>query len=163
DAGALALAAGVDVGISFESGYMFDMLASVREGKVPMSLIDRSVRRILKQKFRLGLFEKALVDQERAVEIVHQAEHQDIALRAARDKAPTDGEGYAAATLGLTGLQEELVKAVQGTGTPAVVVLINGRPLAVRRIAQHVPAILEAWLPGERGGQAVAEALFGEI
>ena len=59
EAGALALAAGVDVGISFESGYMLDLLESVRSGKVPMSLIDRSVRRILKQKFRLGLFEKA--------------------------------------------------------------------------------------------------------
>ena len=58
EAGALALAAGVDVGISFESGYMLDLLASVREGKVPMSLVDRSVRRILKQKFRLGLFEQ---------------------------------------------------------------------------------------------------------
>ena len=83
--------------------------------------------------------------------------------RRAEGSAPTDGEGYDAATLELTGLQEELVKAVHGTGTPTVVVLINGRPLAVRWIAQHVPAILEAWLPGEKGGQAVAEILFGEI
>jgi len=75
----------------------------------------------------------------------------------------TDGEGYDAATLELTGLQEELVKAVQGTGTPTVVVLVNGRPLATRWIAQHVPAVLEAWLPGEKGGQAVAEALFGDL
>jgi beta-glucosidase len=83
--------------------------------------------------------------------------------RKGKEKPPTDGEGYDAATLELTGLQEELVKAVHGTGTPTVVVLINGRPLAVRWIAQHVPAILEAWLPGEKGGQAVAEILFGEI
>ena len=64
---------------------------------------------------------------------------------------------------GLTGLQEELVKAVQATGTPTVVVLINGRPLATRWIAQHATAIVEAWLPGEKGGQAVAEALFGDV
>ena len=85
EAGALALAAGVDVGISFESGYMQDLLASVREGKVPMSLVDRSVRRILKQKFRLGLFEKPLVDPEHAVRTVHRPEHQDLALEAARE------------------------------------------------------------------------------
>ena len=58
---------------------------SVREGKVPMSLVDRSVRRILKQKFRLGLFEKPLVDPERAVQTVHRPEHQDLALQAARE------------------------------------------------------------------------------
>ena len=85
EAGAIALAAGVDVGISYESGYMQDLLASVREGKVPMSLIDRAVGRILKQKFRLGLFEKPLVDVERAVQTVHQPAHQDLALQAARE------------------------------------------------------------------------------
>ena len=44
-----------------------------------------------------------------------------------------------------------------------MVVLINGRPLAVRWIAEHVPAVVEAWLPGEKGGQAVAEVLFGDV
>ena len=85
EAGALALAAGLDVGISYESGYMRDMLASVREGKVPMSLVDRAVGRILKQKFRLGLFERPLVDPEHAVQTVHRADHQDLALEAARE------------------------------------------------------------------------------
>ena len=75
----------------------------------------------------------------------------------------TDGEGHDAATLELTGMQEELVKAVHATGTPTVVVLINGRPLAVRWVAQHVPAIVEAWHPGEQGGKAVAEVLFGDV
>jgi beta-glucosidase len=55
------------------------------------------------------------------------------------------------------------VKAVHATGKPTIVVLVNGRPLAVRWIAQHVPAILEAWLPGEKGGRAVAEILFGDV
>ncbi len=76
---------------------------------------------------------------------------------------PTDGEGHDAATLELTGLQEELVKAVHATGKPTIVVLINGRALAVRWIARHVPAIIEAWLPGEQGGKAVAEILFGDV
>jgi beta-glucosidase len=78
-------------------------------------------------------------------------------------KQPTDGEGYDSATLELTGLQEDLVKAVSATGTPTVVVLINGRPLATRWTAAHIPAIVEAWTIGERGGQAVAEILFGDV
>ena len=74
----------------------------------------------------------------------------------------TDGEGYDVASLDLTGVQEELVRAVHETGTPTVVVLINGRPLSTRWVAEHVPAVVEAWLPGERGGEAVADILFGE-
>jgi len=75
---------------------------------------------------------------------------------------PTDGEGYDVATLDLTGVQEDLVRAVQATGTPTVLVLINGRPLSVRWEAGHVPAIVEAWEPGEGGGQAIADVLFGD-
>src|SRR5262249_12398559 len=85
DAGALALAAGVDVGISYESGYMMDLLESVKEGRVATNLVDRAVRRILKQKSRLGLFEHPYVDTDRAVRVVHQQSHQDLALQAARE------------------------------------------------------------------------------
>jgi beta-glucosidase len=75
---------------------------------------------------------------------------------------PTDGEGHDVASLDLTGVQEDLVKAVYETGTPTVVVLVNGRPLSTRWTAEHVPAMVEAWRPGERGGQAVADVLFGD-
>lgn len=74
---------------------------------------------------------------------------------------PTDGEGHDVASLDLTGVQEDLVRAVYETGTPVVVVLVNGRPLSTRWTAEHVPAIVEAWRPGEFGGQAVAGVLFG--
>jgi beta-glucosidase len=73
----------------------------------------------------------------------------------------TDGEGHDLANLDLSGMQEELVQAVVQTGTPTVVVLINGRPLSTRWTSEHAPALVEAWLPGERGGQAVADVLFG--
>jgi beta-glucosidase len=75
---------------------------------------------------------------------------------------PTDGEGYDVASLDLTGVQEDLVRAVQATGTPTVLVLINGRPLSTRWEAEHIPAIVEAWEPGEQGGAAVADVLFGD-
>jgi beta-glucosidase len=73
----------------------------------------------------------------------------------------TSGEFRDAADLGLTGAQQALVEAVVATGTPTVVVLVNGRPLALPWIAEHVPAVLEAWLPGEEGGHAIADVLFG--
>lgn len=78
------------------------------------------------------------------------------------DSQATDGEGFDVASLDLTGVQEDLVKAVQATGTPVVLVLVNGRPLSIRWEAEHLPAIVEAWEPGERGGEAVADVLFGD-
>jgi beta-glucosidase len=73
----------------------------------------------------------------------------------------TSGEFRDAADLGLTGVQQALVEAVVATGTPTVVVLINGRVFALPWIAENVPAVIEAWLPGEEGGGAVADVLFG--
>jgi len=74
----------------------------------------------------------------------------------------TNGEGSDVANLDLTGMQEDLLKAVHSTGTPTIVVLINGRPLSVRWAAENSPAIVEAWMCGEQGGNAVAEVLFGD-
>ena len=80
----------------------------------------------------------------------------------ALDKQGTSGEGYDVASLDLTGLQEELLKAVYETGTPTILVLINGRPLSISWAAEKIPAIVEAWIPGEKGGLAIAEVLFGD-
>jgi beta-glucosidase len=75
----------------------------------------------------------------------------------------TSGEFRDASDLGLTGVQQRLVEEVVATGTPTVVVLINGRVFSLPWIAAHVPAIVEAWLPGEEGGAAVAGVLFGRV
>ncbi|MGA3164828.1 MAG: glycoside hydrolase family 3 C-terminal domain-containing protein [Terriglobia bacterium] len=269
EAGALALKAGVDVNVTYEAAYMKPLIENVEEGRVSMALVDRAVRRVLEQKFRLGLFDNPTVDAENAVRIVHAPAYQDLALRAAREgivllknekallplrkalkslavigpdaddvtsqlgdysphKVPqhvvtvlegikakvgpktqvvyapgcavmgsdksgfaeavraaknaevaivvvgekqrskegeesTDGEGSDVASLDLTGVQEDLIKAVFETGTPVVVVLINGRPLSTRWTAENVPALVEAWQPGERGGEAVADVLFGDL
>ena len=66
------------------------------------------------------------------------------------------------ASIDLPGAQRELAQAVHATGTPLVVVLLNGRPLATPWLADNVPAILEAWFPGSEGGHAVADVLFGD-
>jgi len=74
----------------------------------------------------------------------------------------TSGEARDRASLGLPGVQQALVEAIYETGTPVVVVLVDGRPLALPWIAAHVPALLHAWLPGEEGANAIADVLFGD-
>lgn len=78
------------------------------------------------------------------------------------DGYKTNGEGRDVAMLQLTGLQEDLLKAVHSTGTPTIAVMINGRPLAIPWEVENIPAILEAWMCGEQGGNVVADILFGD-
>lgn len=75
----------------------------------------------------------------------------------------TCGENVDRYELSLVGLQQELVEEIYHTGTPTIVVLVNGRPLTTEWIADHIPALIEAWEPGSLGGQAIAEILFGEV
>ena len=79
------------------------------------------------------------------------------------ERVATCGEGFDRTELTPPGVQQELVEAIHATGTPTVVVLVHGRPWGIPWIAEHVPAILEAWYPGEEGGHAVADVLFGKV
>ena len=261
EAGKLAIKAGVDVGISYQPAYMIPLIENVKEGKVSIEEVDRSLRRILNLKFKLGLFENPYVDPDYAAKLRNTKESQELALQTERegivllkneknllplkkdiksiavigpnadakvnqlgDYAPgkvpqhvvtvlegiknkvssktvvtyvkgcniikkdineiekariaaknadiaivvlgedgsTNGEPNGVASLDLTGLQEELLEAVHATGTPTIVVLINGRALSIRWAAENIPGILEAWNCGEQGGNAVADVLFGE-
>lgn len=78
------------------------------------------------------------------------------------DQLDSDGEFQDRTDLDLPGVQRELVEQVLAVGKPTVVVLVNGRPLALPWLHKQAPAILEAWLPGEEGGHAVADILFGD-
>lgn len=100
---------------------------------------------------------------EEAVAAAQQAEVAILVLggKSGLDETATSGETRDRASLQLSGVQQELLEAVYATGTPVVLVLVNGRPLSVTWAAEHVPAILEAWVPGEEGGPAVADVLFG--
>ncbi len=280
DAGAQALEAGVDLELPDPYGYP-ELAGAVKRGRIPESVIDRSVGRMLRAKFLAGLFEQPYVDPDRAERVTNTVEHQALALEAARKSIvllknqggllPLDrGRVKTLAVIGpnakglhlggysrdpgrgvdvLTGItqragagvrivtaegvritehdanwgadrvelgdaaknrarieqavavarqadvivlaigtnesvsreawadnhlgdvadltlmsnQEELVDAMLRTGKPVVALLVNGRPLAVPSLAARVPAIVEAWYPGQEGGTAIAEALFGDV
>ena len=78
------------------------------------------------------------------------------------EKALMSGELASQSNLELPGRQEELLEAVVAAGRPVVLVLISGRPLNLVWASTHVPAILEAWHPGDKGGNAIADLLFGD-
>jgi len=92
------------------------------------------------------------------------AKRADIAIVVVGENGEhiTNGEGKDVASLDLTEYQEDLLKAVYSTGTPTVAVLINGRPLSISWTAENIPAIVEAWMCGEEGGNAIADVLFGD-
>lgn len=73
------------------------------------------------------------------------------------------GEGYDLTSLDPPGVQRELLQAVCATGKPVVLVMVHGRPWSIGWEKDHVPAILEAWYPGEQGGNAIAGILLGDV
>ncbi len=98
-------------------------------------------------------------DIDKAVE---NALKSDVAVVVLGGGQRTCGENKSRTSLELPGRQLQLLQAVQATGKPVVLVLINGRPLSVNWADKFVPAILEAWYPGSKGGIAVADVLFGD-
>lgn len=100
-----------------------------------------------------------------AIEAAQQADAVVLVLGDHSGLTPecTTGETRDSIDLQLPGLQQELAETVIGAGKPVAVVLVNGRPFAISWLAEHAAAILEAWLPGEEGGKAVAAALFGDV
>ena len=90
------------------------------------------------------------------------ASKADVVVAVVGETSAMSGEAASRMDLGLPGNQEALLKALHQTGKPLVVVLINGRPLAIPWAAQHAAAILEAWQPGIQAGHAIADVLFGD-
>ena len=97
---------------------------------------------------------------QRAVELARES---DIAVVVAGEWQNMIGESASRSSLELPGRQLDLLQAVVEAGTPVVLLVMNGRPLDLRWAAQHVPAILDIWYPGTRGGSAVANLLFGDV
>jgi len=272
EAGKQALAAGLDIEVPTAVCYTEGLIAAIRRGEFPEQIVDRSVRRNLRLKFLLGLFDDPYVSAAEVNRVFDMPEHRAVALEAARrsitllknegnllpldnsiksiavvgpnaddthallgdysytifkglegdgvkivsilegiknsvspqtevryalgcdvmdrstegfddamgaaaacdvviavvggrsgmHKDATSGENLDRAELDLPGVQKELLKALHETGKPIVAVLVNGRPLTIEWMAENIPAIVEAWLPGEEGGNAVADVLFGD-
>jgi len=80
--------------------------------------------------------------------------------RAEKPMVPTSGEGCDVTDLGLPGVQDELVAALEETDTPVVVVLISGKPHAIPELDAGADAVVQAWLPGEEAGNAVVDVIF---
>jgi len=267
-----ALEAGLDVELPDWDYYAEPLINAVRAGEIDESLVDRSVRRHLRLKLALGLFDEPFVDEASAATVFDMPQHRALsrevarcsivllknekdllplssavksiavvgpnadsttnlmgdysypvhvadspdgvdiitilegirakvsaqtevrsaqgceamsdstegfaeAIKAAQDADVvvavvgdesgmhvdgTTGENLDRTEITLPGAQEELLKALYETGTPLVVVLVNGRPLSSPWMFENVPAIVEAWMPGEEGGNAVADVLFGD-
>ena len=262
-AGGLALQAGVDMDMQ-SNIYADDLSAVVRAGGLPEATVDEAVRRVLRAKIRLGLFEDpyrpaaqgdgtsgpfttvarrvartmateaiVLLKNDRGLlpltrratrvavigplaasredplgpwhargdstdvvsvlaglreraprgtvvryargcgatdtstagfpEAIAIARRSNVAILVLGETDGMSGEAASRSTLGLPGVQERLLEAIVRTGTPVVLVLMNGRPLALPWAAEHVPAIVETWFLGVETGHAVADVLYGDV
>ena len=110
------------------------------------------------------------LDSAKIEEAIQTAKSSDLAIVIVGEdsfrqhwKEKTCGENRDRMDITLWGKQDYLVESIYKTGVPTIVILINGRPLATRWIAENIPAVIEAWEPGSMGGKAIAEILFGKV
>jgi beta-glucosidase len=117
--------------------------------------------------FANGLPSPTSTDTSKFAEAEAAARRADIAIVVVGDESrpgereSTSGEDQDGATLNFPGAQRDLIRAVESTGTPVVLVIVNGKPFTLAWEAEHIPAILVTWYPGEEGGNATADLLFG--
>ncbi|MDH3745830.1 MAG: beta-glucosidase BglX, partial [Acidobacteriota bacterium] len=114
---------------------------------------------------RTFIREVALNESDRSgfAEAVETARGSDVVVLALGEEAFQTGEGRSQVGIGLKGVQNELLREVVAVNENVVVVLMNGRPLAIPEVAESVPALVEAWHLGSQAGHAIADVLFGRI
>ena len=121
----------------------------------------------------LGKDDKARTPEEEAAYLAEEARRweeaaqtvaaADVAVVCLGDNRKTSGENFDRAELTLPGRQLDFLKKLYATGTPIILVLQSGRPMVLTWEQEHIPVILECWFPGEKGGLAIAQMLFGHI
>jgi beta-glucosidase len=103
------------------------------------------------------------MDEQRRIDsAVAMAKNADVIIAVVGETENQFGESRSRTSLDLAGRQLQLLQALHATGKPVIAVLINGQPLTINWPAKYLPAIIEAWCPGEYGGNAIAETLFGD-
>lgn len=110
------------------------------------------------------IIETPLTMQEQAEinNTLERAKEVDVIVAVVGEDVKRVGESLSRTGLNLPGRQLKLIQALQATGKPVVMVMINGQPLTINWENKYVPAILEAWFPGPESGKVIAETLFGE-
>jgi beta-glucosidase len=145
--------------VTLEAGRTYDLKMEYYEGKIGAVA-------------KLAWQPPTTNTQSRYDEAVNIAKQADVVVLALGLSAQLEGEemtvrepgflGGDRTDIGLPARQQKLLEAVAATGKPIVLVLLNGSALAVNWANEHVPAIVEAWYPGEEGGAALADVLFGD-
>ena len=100
-------------------------------------------------------------EKQGIAEAVKQAADCDVIIAVLGEDETCTGESKSRTGLGFPGRQQELLEALYATGKPVVLVLVNGQPLTINWADRNIPAILETWFPGQLGGEAIANTLFG--
>ena len=136
EAAVMALSAGVDIDLGGDA-YM-NLMDAVNRKEISKEILDAAVSRVLRLKFEMGLFENPYVDPGKAKKEVRSKEYVALA-------------------------RQELLKALKATGKPLIVVYIEGRPLDKNWASENADALLTAYYPGQEGGNAIADVLFGEF
>ena len=102
-------------------------------------------------------------DEKQSIQkAVEKAEKSDVIIAVLGEDEKRCGESKSRTGLDLPGRQRDLLMALKETGKPIVLILINGQPLTINWVDRYIPSILEVWFPNAKGGQAIAETIFGD-
>ncbi|MGO8765116.1 MAG: beta-glucosidase BglX [Limisphaerales bacterium] len=161
------------VGPWYSRGHIADMVslaAGIRAKLSPDATLSISrgcsIIESGKERLHVETYEKIIEQPTGSNEIaqaVEAAKSADVVVMALGEPRDWSGEDGSRSTLDLPGRQLELLNAVAATGKPIVVVLFNGRPLALPPVFDKAAAVLEAWFPGVQAGNGVADILFGDV
>jgi beta-glucosidase len=137
----------------------FDFQLTVTRG---CSIIETNSGKIRRHIGDFSVIKERPTGSNEIAEAVSIAKTADVVVMTLGEPRDWSGESSSRSDLGLPGWQMELFNAVVAAGKPVIVVLFNGRPLAIPQIQKQAAAILEAWFPGIQGGNGVADILFGD-
>jgi beta-glucosidase len=154
----------------FGDYHLLGHIAAKQDTGLPAQSIFEAVRDAAGTRTRVRAVEGCpLLEPDRSgiPEAAAAARQSDLVIAALGEKAGLFGKGLSGEAcdrvdICLPGVQQELLQALHAAGKPVVVVMVNGRPIASPWMAANVPAVIEAWYPGEEGAGAIADVLFGK-